>query len=60
MSSLVGYNSAISMSAHSILRQHMNSLLVVRSLPYNGSTDRHYLVAVLKIQCIINNVWVMK
>jgi hypothetical protein len=60
MSSLMGYKTAISVPAHSILMQHMTSLLVVHNLPYNGSTDTHYLVAVLKIQSIINNVWVMK
>jgi len=60
MPSLVGYKTAISVPAHSIGMQHRNSLLVVHSLPYNGSTDRHYLVDVLKIQSIINNVWVMK
>jgi len=60
MPSLVGYKTAISVSAHSIIMQHRTSLLVVHSLPYNGSSDRHYLVAVLKIQNIINNVWVLK
>jgi len=60
MSSLVGYKTAISVPAHSILMQHMNSVLAVHSLLYNGSTDRHYMVAVLKIQSIINNEWVME